>query len=89
MRELLTTTQFKKDLRKAKKRGKDGNKLERVIEKLVAREPLEARLRPHRLSGDWSPCWECHIEPDWLLIWNEDEDAVILIRTGTHSDLFD
>ncbi|MBO6773885.1 type II toxin-antitoxin system YafQ family toxin, partial [Thalassospira sp.] len=42
-----------------------------------------------RLAGDWKPCWECHIEPDWLLIWDEDETSVTLIRTGTHSDLFD
>ena len=89
MRELLTTSQFKKDLKRAKKRGKDRDKLERVVEKIVAGEPLDARHKPHRLSGDWSPCWECHIEPDWLLIWDEDETCVVLTRTGTHSDLFD
>jgi mRNA interferase YafQ len=46
------------------------------------------RYRPHRLSGNWNRFWECHIEPDWLLIWDEDETALILVRTGTHADLF-
>ena len=89
MRELLVSTLFKKDMKRAGKRGKDTAKLERLIEKIVAGEPLDLRHRPHRLSGDWSPCWECHIEPDWLLIWDEDEESVTLVRTGTHSDLFD
>jgi len=88
MRELLTTLQFKKDLKRAKKRGKDRDKLGRIVEKIVAGEPLAPRHKPHRLSGDWSACWECHIEPDWLLIWDEDENHIVLIRTGTHADLF-
>lgn len=88
MRKLRTTTQFKRDLKKAGKRGKDPDKLRSIIAKLVAGEPLDLLNRPHRLAGDWSPCWECHIEPDWLLIWDEDEESVTLIRTGTHSDLF-
>lgn len=89
MRELLVTSQFKKDLKKAKKRRKDISKLESILDKLISSEALEPKNRPHRLSGDWKPCWECHIEPDWLLIWDEDETSVTLIRTGTHSDLFD
>ncbi|OHC75192.1 MAG: hypothetical protein A3G18_09750 [Rhodospirillales bacterium RIFCSPLOWO2_12_FULL_58_28] len=89
MRELLVSTLFKKDMKRAAKRGKDPAKLDRIINKIVAKEPLEFRHRPHRLSGDWTPCWECHIEPDWLLIWDEDEESVTLVRTGTHSDLFD
>ncbi|WP_211656730.1 type II toxin-antitoxin system YafQ family toxin [Magnetospirillum fulvum] len=43
---------------------------------------------PHRLSGNWSPCWECHIEPDWLLIWYQTEEELVLAASGTHSDLF-
>lgn len=89
MRELLVTSQFKKDLKKAKKRRKDLSKLESILDKLTSSEALEPKNRPHRLAGDWKPCWECHIEPDWLLIWDEDETSVTLIRTGTHSDLFD
>jgi mRNA interferase YafQ len=89
MRELQVTSQFKKDLKRAKKRRKDLSKLERILDKLVSNQALEPKNRPHRLAGDWRPCWECHIEPDWLLIWDEDEASVTLIRTGTHSDLFD
>jgi len=88
MREIRTTSQFRKDLKKAKKRQKDLDKLEAILDKLVASETLEPHNRPHPLSGNWKPCWECHIEPDWLLIWDEDETSIILIRTGTHSDLF-
>ena len=86
---LLTTNRFEKDLKRAGKRGKDLDKLWLVVERLLSRQPLERRNRPHRLSGDWSACWECHIEPDWLLIWDQREDALILVRTGTHADLFD
>ncbi len=89
MRELRATTQFKRDLRRTRKRGKDIEKLMRIVDKLLAGEPLDQQNRPHRLSGEWSPCRECHIEPDWLLIWDEAEDSVTLIRTGTHSDLFE
>lgn len=79
MREVRATTQFNKDL----------DKFAEVAEKLAAGEPLDPRNRPHRLSGAWFSCHECHIEPDWLLIWEEDESAVTFIRTGTHSDLFE
>ena len=89
MRELLVTSQFKKDVKKAKKRGKDLGKLESILDKLTSSEALEPKNKTHRLSGDWKPCWECHIEPEWLLIWDENETSVTLIRTGTHSDLFD
>ncbi len=88
-RELLTTAQFRKDLKKAGKRGRDRSKIEDVIGKIMASEPLAPRHRPHRLSGKWHECRECHIEPDWLLIWSETETSVTLIRTGTHADLFD
>jgi len=88
MRELLTTKQFKKDLKRAKKRGKSGETLQDILNNLVNDIPLDPRHKPHRLIGDWAPCWECHIEPDWLLIWDEDDSSVTLIRTGTHSDLF-
>ena len=83
-----STKQFDRDLKSAKKRGKDLDKIWLVIDRLLKREPLEHRHRPHRLSGDWSPCWECHIEPDWLLIWLDTDTELVLIATGTHSDLF-
>ena len=85
---LQTTRRLEKDLRLAGKRGKDLDKLWQVVERLLAGEPLDPRNRAHRLSGDWSRAWECHIEPDWLLVWHVDDDALILVRTGTHADLF-
>ena len=86
---LLTTAQFKKDVRRASKRGKDLDELWAIVEKLLARQPLATRNRPHRLSGQWARFWECHIAPDWLLIWDQKEDSITLVRTGTHTDLFD
>ncbi len=86
---LLTTTQFNRDLRLAKRRGRDLDKLWSVVERLLSEYLLDPRNRPHRLSGEWSSCWECHIEPDWLLIWDPRDDALILVRTGSHADLFE
>ena len=88
MRRLKTTKRFERDLKRVKKRGKQLNKLWSVVERLLSDQPLEARHRAHSLSGEWQSFRECHIEPDWLLIWREIEDQVILVRTGTHSDLF-
>ena len=85
---LLTTNRFEKDLERSRKRGKNLDKLWRIVERLLSRQYLDPRNRPHRLSGNWSACWECHIEPDWLLIWDQREDVLILVRTGTHADLF-
>ena len=86
---LLTTTRFERDLKRAGRRGKDLDKLWRVVERLLARQPLDPRHRPHRLSGEWSAFRECHLEPDWLLIWDQRPEVLILVRTGTHADLFD
>jgi mRNA interferase YafQ len=88
MRELRVTAQFRRDDRRIHRRGKDTNRMDRIVEKLVAGERWEPQLRAHRLSGDLSPYWECHIESDWLLIWDDDGSTITLIRTGTHSDLF-
>ncbi len=85
---LRTTKQFERDLKTATKRGKNLDKLWAVVERLMKGEPLAVRHRPHRLSGNWSPCWECHIEPDWLLIWYQTEEELVLAASGTHSDLF-
>ena len=89
MMRLLTTKRFERDIKRAKSRGKDLERLWRVVDRLLNERPLEARHRPHRLSGNWSGAWECHVEPDWLLIWTRHEDALVLVRTGTHSDLFE
>ena len=86
---LLTTRRFEKDLKRDRKRGKNLDTLWSVVERLLSKQPLDPRHRRHRLAGDWFPCWECHIEPDWLLVWDQENDTLILVRTGTHSDLFD
>ena len=85
---LLTTNRFEKDLKRAIKRGKDLDKLWEIVEQLLNNKPLEKCHRPHPLSGNYATAWECHIEPDWLLIWNPEVDQLVLSRTGTHSDLF-
>lgn len=88
---LVATTQFKKDYKKAKKRGCDLSELQVVLDKLCAEEQLEERYRDHALVGNYAGFRECHIRPDWLLIYAVDEGRLILTaaRTGTHSDLFD
>ena len=88
MLKLKAHRRFEKDVKLASERGKDIRKLRGVIEQLQKCEPLAARHRPHRLTGDWSPNLECHIEPDWLLIYFVSVDTLELLRTGTHSDLF-
>lgn len=82
------TSRFKRDLRKQIKRGKDPHKLKAVVELLVAGEPLPMRNRDHALGGEWAGWRDCHLEPDWLLIYKLSDDELILGRTGTHSDLF-
>ena len=88
MREIIQSGAFGRDLRKLVKRGKDLSKLYAIVECLAKGEVLAAKYRPHPLKGDWQPKWDCHIEPDWLLIYEVTEEAVKLARTGTHSDLF-
>ena len=88
MRELRLTAQFRRDDRRVRRRGKDTDRLDRIIRKLLHGERLEPRHRAHWLSGDLSRYWECHIAADWLLIWDDDGNTITLIRTGTHADLF-
>lgn len=84
------TTRFQKDLKRIQKRGYDLELLTNVIKKLAAGEELPAKNRDHALVGDYSGCRECHIAPDWLLVYeiNGEELLLYLTRTGTHSDLF-
>lgn len=88
---IIPTTKFKKDLKKASKRNLKIEKLEKVIDIIANGEMLSEKYRDHELSGNYSGCRECHIEPDWLLIYEIHNDKLILIltRTGTHSDLFE
>jgi mRNA interferase YafQ len=85
---LLTTRRFERDLKRVKKRGKRLEKLKAVTDTLLSGQTLPPRYRVHQLSGNWQGFRECHVEPDWLLIWEQGEDFLILTRTGTHSDLF-
>ena len=80
--------QFKKDFKHAKKRGKKMDKLAHIITELQHRKQLLPKNKNHKLKGNYVDCWECHIEPDWLLIYKPFPDELILIRTGSHSDLF-
>lgn len=88
--EVRFTSQFKRDLKLAKKQNKDIEKLFAIIEHLASGEPLEAKYRDHELSGNFKGYRECHIEPDWLLIYEVEDDILVLMmyRTGSHSELF-
>lgn len=88
--EVQFTNQFKKDVKLAKKQGKDLEKLYAVVEKLAEGERLEAKFRDHSLSGNYNSCCECHIEPDWPLIYEIIDGVLVLMlnRTGSHSELF-
>lgn len=81
---------FKKDFKRIKKRGLNVKKLEVVIKKLANGEKLDEKYRDHELMGNYRDFRECHIEPDWLLIYRieNEELTLILSRTGTHTDLF-
>ena len=85
------TKTFRKDFQKCKKRGLDVSLIESVLEMIINDKPLPSRYRNHILSGNYSGCRECHIKPDWIMIYRIDfeRNMVILLRTGTHSDLFD
>ncbi len=89
MRTIDRTSQFKKDVKRIKKRGKNLDKLKKVIEKLVEGKELESRYYDHILQGKYSSVRECHVEPDWLLLYQLSKTSLILIRTGTHADLFE
>jgi mRNA interferase YafQ len=88
MRTPSYTKRFEKDLHRAKRRGKDTAKLKTIIGLILAEETLPPRLRDHALIGNYAGRRECHIEPDWLLIYKLDNDSVVFERTGTHADLF-
>lgn len=88
--EIKFSTQFKKDIKLLSKQHKNLDHLFDVIEKLANLECLEAKYRDHNLSGNYSGCRECHIEPDLLLIYEIYDDVMVLmlVRAGSHSDLF-
>lgn len=88
MRTPVYTTAFKKDTKLAKKRGLDIEALKAVMTLLIEDKPLPAKHVNHKLSGDWKDHWDCHIAPDWVLIYKLVPGEVIFARTGSHADLF-
>jgi mRNA interferase YafQ len=88
VREVVATTQFKKDLKKILKQGRKAERIQSIVKQLQVGTPLDSKHRPHQLTGNWRPKLECHIEPDWLLIYEVTNEELKLIRTGSHSQLF-
>lgn len=86
--KLIYSSQFKKDYKKIKSQGKDTSELELLIEKLLHHEKLDIKYKDHKLAGRWKNFHDCHIEPDWVLIYRLTNEALFLERTGSHSDLF-
>jgi mRNA interferase YafQ len=82
------SSQFKRDFKLAIKRGRDISKIEKIMRMLTEEIPLDSKHRDHSLSGDYKAHRECHIEPDWLLIYVVTAREIFFVRTGTHSDLF-
>ena len=88
--EVKFTGQFKRDLKLARKQGKDIDKLFDVINMIAEDEKLDEKYRDHSLGGDYVGCRECHVEPDWLLVYEVIDKTLVLMlyRVGTHSELF-
>ena len=84
------TKKFQKDLKRVQRRGYDLSLLTEILKKLANGESLPEKNRDHLLTGNFSGCRECHITPDWLLVYRLEDDILVLTltRTGTHSDLF-
>jgi addiction module toxin, RelE/StbE family len=88
MKRVHSSTAFEKDIERLIRRKKDMEKLKSAIRCLLRGEKLDQIYRDHKLTGNYYGCRDCHIESDWLLIYKYDEEALFLIRTGTHADLF-
>jgi len=84
----VPSTQFKKDVKRAQKRGKDMNKLKELLSLLMRQAPLPEAYQDHPLRGNWKGYRDAHIEPDWLLLYRVVGEELHLTRTGTHADLF-
>ena len=87
---IRTTNRFEKDVKRCKKRYFQMEKLKKVIRLLEETGKLPTEYKPHKLSGQYAGSWECHIMPDWLLIWKQFNDELVLVmtNTGSHSDVF-
>ena len=88
--QVILSTRFKKEFRRCIKRGLNMKLITDAMDLLEANGSLPAQYHPHKLSGDLNGIWECHIQPDWLMTWeqNDTQLTLLFLRTGTHSDLF-
>lgn len=89
MRTIRRTSQFKRDVKRMQRRGKSFDEFKLVIERIALGEPPDPKHKDHDLTGQYQGTRECHIQPDWLVIYELSGDEVVLIRTGTHSDWFE
>ncbi len=89
MRTIRRDTQFKRDIKRLQKRKNDLDKIKSVVRLLADGEKLPPALKDHRLKGTLKDCRECHLEPDWLLIYRIEGSELCLVRTGSHADLFE
>ena len=90
MYQISYSKRFEKDLKRCVKRGLDMQCIKEVIELLAASGTLPMKYKPHKLSGNYQGQWECHIQPNWLMTWmqNDKELTLLFMQTGTHADLF-
>lgn len=89
MKKLQPTTQYKKDYKRIRNNSQKVKDLKEILTKLVNDEPIPAEYLPHKLTGKYKGCLECHVQSDFLLIWiDEKNDIIELVRVGTHSELF-
>jgi mRNA interferase YafQ len=88
MKRVSQTTQFSRDIKRMRKRGKNLRQLQVVVRLLASGAALPAKNRDHPLIGPWAPARDCRVEPDWILIYTADPESLRLERTGTHADLF-
>ncbi len=86
---ILTTTAFERDLRRLRRQGKDLDKLEALVDLIQSQLPSPQHCRPHRLRGNFADHWDCHVAPDWLLLYRMTPTALILVRSGSHAEIFE
>jgi mRNA interferase YafQ len=89
MKTVRRTSQFKRDVKRMERRGKDFAIFKEIVRNLITEQALDPKFRDHALLGHYAGTRECHIEPDWLLVYELTLNEIVLIRTGTHTDLFD
>jgi mRNA interferase YafQ len=88
MLKSITTTKFKRDLKRGKKQRRNTKELKDVMDKLIKQERLPAKYRDHKLLGELQDCRECHVENDWLLIYRTTDDEITFVGLGSHAELF-